>query len=202
MSKVFYNGLSFDSEWEKGFYLHLINDLKINENDIWRNIEPITDLMARKKYTPDFIYYDKGTKTFHIVEVKGNYNPFANHFQDDMIHKEMKAKDQMDLRLYVQSNGIETYFDDHFIYEKVKLLKAYGWVDYEWKNPNNRVSQQKAKINDLSVELKELKEFKKNMLRYLTYHKKIVENQKLTKSQKEWYYNYVNEINKLLEENK
>ena len=188
MGKVNYDNLSFDSEWEKEFYLHLINDLGISKNNIWRNILPITGLIARKRYTPDFIFLKD--KTFHIVEVKGNYNPYANHFQDEMIHKEMKAKDQDELRQYVSINGIDTYFDDKFIYEKVKFLKAYGWVDYDWKNPNTRVSQQKEKINDLSAELKELKEFKKNALRYWSYKFKQANKEKLTKKQCEWLENY------------
>ena len=193
MSRVYYNDLVFDSEWEKEFYIHLLES-GISENNIWRKLIPFTDLMARKKYTPDFIYYKD--KVFHIVEIKGNYNPYANHFQDEMIHKEMKNKTQNELRHYVIENRIETYFDDSFVYEKIKYLKAYGWVDYDWKNPNTRVSQQKAKINDLSVELKELREFKKNAERYFRYHLKVVANEKLTKQQKEWYYNYVEELKK------
>lgn len=190
MARAYYNGLSFDSEWEKDYYIHLLNDLKINENNIWRNIKPFTDLVARKRYTPDMIYYNKAEKKFYIVEIKGNYNPFANHFQDEMIHKEMKAKDQDELRQYVSENGIETYFDEKFQYIKIKYLKAYGWVDYDWKNPNTRVSQQKAKINDLSAELKELKEFKKNALRYWSYKFKQANKEKLTKKQCEWLESY------------
>lgn len=197
MGKVNYDGLSFDSEWEKEFYLHLINDLGISKNNIWRNILPITGLIARKRYTPDFIYLKN--KTFHIIEVKGNYNPYANHFQDEMIHKEMKNKTKDDLREYISINGIDTYFDDKFIYEKVKFLKAYGWVDYDWKNPNTRVSQQKAKINDLSTELKELKEFKKNTMRYFGYSLKLITGKKLTKSQIAWQNNYFDKMMKEVE---
>ncbi|MCR5786466.1 MAG: hypothetical protein K6G28_02035 [Acholeplasmatales bacterium] len=201
MSKAYYNNLTFDSEWEKDYYLHLLNDLKINENNIWRNIKPFTDLMARKKYTPDMIYYNKDEKKFYIVEIKGNYNPFANHFQDEMIHKEMKAKTQDELRHYVIENGIETYFDDTFQYIKIKYLKAHGWVDYDWKNPNTRVSQQKAKINDLSVELKELKAFKKDTIRYWKlFIKSIAEPKKVTKSQEEFMDKYSKEINEYLKE--
>lgn len=194
MAKITYNGITFDSEWEKDYYLYLMNDLKINENNIWRNIKPFTDLMARKKYTPDMIYYNKTEKKFYIVEIKGNYNPFANHFQDDMIHKEMKAKTQDELRHYIIENGIETYFDDTFQYIKLKYLKAHGWVDYDWKNPNTRVSQQKAKINEQKDEIKELKEYKKMTERWLKYHFKLVSGGKLTKQQFEWYQSVGKEL--------
>jgi len=203
MSKVYYDNLLFDSEWEKDYYIYLLKDLKINKSNIWRNIKPFTDLMARKRYTPDIIYYNKAEKKFYIVEIKGNYNPFANHFQDEMIHKEMKAKTEDELENYIRENGIETYFDDSFQYIKIKYLKAHGWVDYDWKNPNTRVSQQKAKINDLSVELKELKEFKKNALRYFGYMSKIDYSfnfKRLTKPQREWFSKYTNKMVKLVQE--
>ena len=198
MGKVYYDNLLFDSEWEKDYYIYLKKEVKADF--IKYHPEPIFDLMARKQYTPDFIYCKDDTCS--VVEVKGNYNPFANHFQDEMIHKEMKAKDYRWLYNYFYKNNIKfTHPEDGYYdlkYEKVKYLKAHGWVDYDWKNPNTRVSQQKVKINDLSVELKELKEFKKNALRYFSYHQKLVKNEKLTKAQREWYYKYVEEIKEQL----
>ena len=94
-------------------------------------------------------------------------------------------------------------FDDSFQYIKIKFLKAYGWVDYDWKNPNTRVSQQKAKINDLSAELKELKDFKKNEMRYWGYVLKMINHEKMTKSQLDWYTTYYNSmVNQVQEERK
>ena len=139
---------------------------------------------------------------FNVIEIKGSYNPFANHFQDEMIHKEMKAKTQEELKQYILENGIEVPNVEplFFNYFKLKKLKQ-GWVDYDFKNPNTIANKRKEKINDLSAELKELKDFKKNALRYYTYHLKIVRNEKLTKQQREWYYKYVEEIKRMVEAN-
>ncbi len=200
MAKVKYDGITFDSEWEKDYYIHLKDEVKADF--IKYHPEPIFDLMARKQYTPDFIYVKDDT--ISVVEVKGNYNPFANHFQDEMIHKEMKAKNYRWLYNYFYKNNIkfshpeDGYYD--LKYEKVKYLQAHGWVDYDWKNPNTRVNQQKAKINDLSAELKELKEFKKNALRYFGYSLKLITGKKLTKSQAAWQNNYFDEMVKLVQE--
>ena len=193
MAKVEYDGITFDSEWEKDYYIYLKEELKADF--IKYHPEPIFDLVARKKYTPDFIYCKEDT--ISVVEVKGGYNPYANHFQDDMIHKEMKAKDYRWLYNYFWKNGInfanseDGYYD--LKYEKVKKLKK-GWVDYDFKNPNTIANKRKEKINDLSSEIKELRDFKKEAERYFRYHLKIVNNEKLTKPQKEWYYNYTKKL--------
>ena len=193
MAKVEYEGTTFDSEWEKDYYIYLKEELKAGF--IKYHPEPIFDLVARKKYTPDFIYCKEDT--ISVVEVKGGYNPYANHFQDDMIHKEMKAKDYRWLYNYFWKNGIKfTHSEDGYYdlkYEKVKKLKK-GWVDYDFKNPNTIANKRKEKINDLSTEIKELRDFKKEAERYFRYHLKIVNNEKLTKPQKEWYYNYMKKL--------
>lgn len=193
MAKVEYEGTTFDSEWEKDYYIYLKEELKAEF--IKYHPEPIFDLVARKKYTPDFIYCKEDT--ISVVEVKGGYNPYANHFQDDMIHKEMKAKDYRWLYNYFWKNGIKfTHSEDGYYdlkYEKVKKLKK-GWVDYDFKNPNTIANKRKEKINDLSTEIKELRDFKKEAERYFRYHLKIVNNEKLTKPQKEWYYNYMKKL--------
>ena len=193
MAKVEFDGITFDSEWEKDYYIYLKEELKANF--IKYHPEPIFDLVARKKYTPDFIYVKEDT--ISVVEVKGGYNPYANHFQDDMIHKEMKAKDYRWLFNYFCKNGIKfTHLEDGYYdlnYEKVKKLKK-GWVDYDFKNPNTIANKRKEKINDLSSEIKELRDFKKEAERYFRYHLKIVNNEKLTKPQKEWYYNYMKKL--------
>lgn len=193
MAKVEYDGITFDSEWEKDYYIYLKEELKADF--IKYHPEPIFDLVARKKYTPDFIYCKEDT--ISVVEVKGGYNPYANHFQDDMIHKEMKAKDYRWLYNYFWKNGIKfTHSEDGYYdlkYEKVKKLKK-GWVDYDFKNPNTIANKRKEKINDLSTEIKALRDFKKDAERYFRYHLKIVQNEKLTKPQKEWYYNYVKKL--------
>lgn len=193
MAKVEFEGITFDSEWEKDYYIYLKEELKVDF--IKYHPEPIFDLVARKKYTPDFIYCKEDT--ISVVEVKGGYNPYANHFQDDMIHKEMKAKDYRWLYNYFWKNGIKfTHSEDGYYdlkYEKVKKLKK-GWVDYDFKNPNTIANKRKEKINDLSAEIKALRDFKKDAERYFRYQLKIAQNEKLTKPQKEWYYNYVKKL--------
>ena len=193
MPKVEYEGITFDSEWEKDYYIYLKEEQKADF--IKYHPEPIFDLVARKKYTPDFIYCKEDT--ISVVEVKGGYNPYANHFQDDMIHKEMKAKDYRWLYNYFWKNGIKfTHSEDGYYdlkYEKVKKLKK-GWVDYDFKNPNTIANKRKEKINDLSTEIKALRDFKKDAERYFRYHIKVVNNEKLTKPQKEWYYNYCKKL--------
>ena len=192
MARVTFDNITFDSEWEKDYYIYLKEELKAD--DIIYHPEPIYDLVARKQYTPDFIYTKWSTNTISVVEVKGNYNPFANHFQDDMIHKEMKAKDYRWLYNYFWKNGIILKQPDNeaynLKYEKVKKLKQ-GWVDYDFKNPNTIANKRKEKINEQSTEIKALSDFKKNAERYFRYHLKIVNNEKLTKPQREWYTNYV-----------
>ena len=189
--KVSFDCFVFDSEWEKDYYCYLKNEL--NADFIKYHPEPITDLVARKKYTPDFIYIKDDT--ISVVEVKGNYNPFANHFQDDMIHKEMKAKDYNWLYNYFCKNGIkfsnseDGYYD--LKYEKVKKLKQ-GWVDYDFKNPNTIANKRKEKITELSSELKELRQFQKDTIRYFSLHNKP----KLTASQKEFMAKYLNQFYK------
>ncbi len=192
VSKIYYDNLSFDSEWEKEYYIYLRDVVKAE--GIWRDLVAIKGLMGRDKYTPDFIYLKD--KVFHIVEVKGNYNPYANHFQDDMIHREMKTKNQQFLRYYVANNGISTYFDNTFVYEKIKKLKAHGWVDYEWKNPNTLSNQRKAKITELEQSMKEINKRLKDYERFVDYVLKIQDGQKLTKQQREWYMNFIKEHKK------
>lgn len=189
MSKVLYDEIMFDSEWEKDYYIYLKDDIKALK--IKYHPKPIFDLVARKQYTPDFIY--QTNDTISVVEVKGNYNPFANHFQDDMIHKEMKAKSLEWLVNYCYENDFHMINPDitTYKYEKVKKLKQ-GWVDYDFKNPNTIANKRKEKINELSSELKELRQFKKDTIRYFSLHNKS----KLTANQKEFIAKYLNQFYK------
>lgn len=200
MPKIKYNGITFDSELEANYYAYLQAAQRSGEVEefTYHPPYPFYHLVGKRDYTPDFIVRE-ADGFITIVETKG-YNPYSKMI-DDQIHNVMQSLDDDRLVNFLENNGFNTkgYLCR---YRKIKYLKAYGFVDWDFKNPNTIANKRKEKINDLEVELKELKEFKKNMLRYLAYHKKIVENQKLTKSQKEWYYNYVNEINKILEENK
>ena len=187
MPKVNYNGKTFDSELEVEYYKCLEE-----RTDILRFIyhpKQIPNFVGKRSYTPDFIvqYQDH----WEIVECKG-YNPYSKMI-DDQIHTIMQQKDETWLRSYIQFNGYYC-IDIPVKYVKVKYLKAYGFVDWDFKNPNTIANKRKAKINDLSSEIKDLREFKKNAERYFKYHLKIVKNEKLTKPQKEWYYKYCEEL--------
>jgi len=185
--KVEYNGKTFDSELEVEYYKYLEE-----RTDILRFIyhpKQIPNFVGKRSYTPDFIvqYQDH----WEIVECKG-YNPYSKMI-DDQIHTIMQQKDETWLRSYIQYNGYYC-IDIPVKYVKVKYLKAYGFVDWDFKNPNTIANKRKAKIEEQSSEIKDLREFKKNAERYFKYHLKIVKNEKLTKPQKEWYYNYVKEL--------
>lgn len=187
MGKVNYNGITFDSELEVEYYKYLDS-----RNDILRfkyHPKQIPNFVGKRSYTPDFIvqYQDH----WEIVECKG-YNPYSKMI-DDQIHNVMLSKSEQWLREYIQYNGYYC-LDVPVKYVKVKYLKAYGFVDWDFKNPNTLANQRKEKILSQKEEIKELKDFKKNAERYFGYHLKIVNNEKLTKSQKEWYYKYVEEL--------
>lgn len=187
MGKVNYDGITFDSELEVEYYKFIEQ-----RNDVLRFVyhpKKIPNLVGKRSYTPDFLvqYMDH----FEIVECKG-YNPYSKMI-DDQIHTIMQSKDEEWLRDYIRYNGYYC-IDWPVKYVKVKYLQAYGFVDWDFKNPNTLANKRKEKILSQKDEIKELKDFKKNAERYFTYHIKIVKNEKLTKPQREWYYKYVEEL--------
>ncbi len=187
MPKVKYDGIQFDSELEVEYYKFIEQ-----RNDVLRFVyhpKQIPNFVGKRSYTPDFIvqYIDH----WEIVECKG-YNPYSKMI-DDQIHNVMQSKDEQYLREYIQYNGYYC-INVPVKYVKVKYLKAYGFVDWDFKNPNTIANKRKVKINEQQDEIKELQEFKKNAERYFKYHLKIVNKEKLTKPQKEWYYKYVEEL--------
>jgi hypothetical protein len=197
MPKVEYNNIKFDSELEVEYYKYL-KELK-NKGEVlnfYYHPDAIQNLVGKRSYTPDFLvaYQDR----IEIVECKG-YNPYSKMI-DDQIHNVMLSKTEYFLKSYicnVKASHIQFFCGKEWdtekkvVYCKVKYLKAYGFVDWDFKNPNTIANKRKEKINEQQDEIKELKEFKKNAERYFKYHLKVVKNQKLTKPQKEWYYKYV-----------
>lgn len=200
MPKVKYDDITFDSELEVEYYKYLV---ELYENGAITSFyyHPSIPIKITKNntYTPDFVvfYLDR---RIEIVETKG-YNPYSK-MRDDMIHQVMLSKSEQELRDWLNKN-YDSLYDNKFqlkfnnysiVYRKVKYLKAYGFVDWDFKNPNTIANKRKEKINDLSTEIKELRDFKKEAERYFRYHLKIVNNEKLTKPQKEWYYNYTKKL--------
>ena len=200
MPKVKYNDITFDSELEVEYYKYLEEQWhKGVVLEILYHPKAIENLVGKRSYTPDFIvlYDDR----IEIIETKG-YNPYSKMI-DDQIHNVMLSKNQWFLANYVAGTRMYwTRFEDwdrnikngNVVYKKIKHIKAYGFVDWDFKNPNTIANKRKEKINDLSTEIKALRDFKKDAERYFRYHLKIVNNEKLTKPQKEWYYNYVKKL--------
>lgn len=204
MPKVEYDNIKFDSELEVEYYKYL-KELKnkCEVLDFYYHPDAIQNLVGKRSYTPDFLvaYQDR----IEIVECKG-YNPYSKMI-DDQIHNVMLSKTEYFLKSYfcdVKARNIHFFCgkewdtEKEVVYRKVKYLKAYGFVDWDFKNPNTIANKRKEKINEQAQELKELKDFKKNALRYFTYHLKLVNNEKLTKAQREWYFKYVEEIKKMI----
>ena len=200
MAKVKYNDITFDSELEVEYY-KCLDELwhKGEVLEILYHPKAIENLVGKRSYTPDFcvLYPDR----IEIIETKG-YNPYSKMI-DDQIHNVMLSKNQWFLANYVAGTRMYwTRFEDwdrnikngNVVYKKLKYLKAYGFVDWDFKNPNTIANKRKEKINDLSTEIKALRDFKKDAERYFRYHIKVVNNEKLTKPQKEWYYNYVKKL--------
>ena len=200
MPKVKYDDITFDSELEVEYYKYL---MELYANGVITSFyyHPTIPIKITKNntYTPDFVVFYMDRR-IEIVEVKG-YNPYSK-MRDDMIHQVMLAKSEQELKDWLNKN-YDSVYDNKFqlkfnnysvVYRKVKYLKSYGFVDWDFKNPNTIANKRKEKINDLSTEIKELRDFKKEAERYFRYHLKIVNNEKLTKPQKEWYYNYTKKL--------
>ena len=200
MPKVKYDDITFDSELEVEYYKYLVElyEKGVITSFYYHPSIPIK-ITKNNTYTPDFVVFYLDNK-IEIVETKG-YNPYSK-MRDDMIHQVMQSKSEQELRDWLNKN-YDSLYDNKFqlkfnnysvVYRKVKYLKAYGFVDWDFKNPNTIANKRKEKINDLSTEIKELRDFKKEAERYFRYHLKIVNNEKLTKPQKEWYYNYTKKL--------
>lgn len=204
MAKVNYNGITFDSELEVEYYKYLEEEKrKGNVLNFYYHPDAIQNLVGKRSYTPDFLvaYHDR----IEIVEDKG-YNPYSKMI-DDQIHNVMLSKSDEFLLNYVLDYIVSEYEEDEdsglfsdwmstnkVVYRKIKYLKAYGFVNWDFKNPNTLANKRKEKIIEQKDEIKELRDFKKDAERYFRYHLKIVDNEKLTKPQREWYFKYVEEI--------
>ena len=203
MPKVKYDDITFDSELEVEYYKYL-QGLKMQGKVITYNYHPAVPIQITKNnsYTPDFVVFYPNSK-IEIIETKG-YNPYSK-MRDDMIHQVMLSKTEQQLRDWISLNYRFNFYGNsvncnsyRVEYKKVKYLKAYGFVDWDFKNPNTIANKRKEKIQEQTTEIKELRDFKNNAIRYFTYHLKIVNNEKLTKPQREWYYKYIEEIKKLV----
>lgn len=185
MPKVRYDDIIFDSELEVEYYKYLKNN---NLEFIYHPIKPIK-INSNNTYTPDFIVFYENK--IEIVETKG-FNQFS-YMRDNIIHNYMKELNTDQLLEYLYSNDIqeqETIGKD-ILYKKYKYLKSFGWVDYDFKNPNTIANKRKEKINELEIEIKKLKEYQKNTQRYFNY---LSKGNKLNKQQQEWKIKFEKEV--------
>ena len=180
MPKVEYDNIVFDSQLEVDYYKYLKEQK--NVYFVYHPKIPI-QVTNGNKYYPDFVVYYGDTRC-EIVETKG-YSQFS-FMKDNMIHNIMLAKTENELKEWLRINGLR--YDYPTKYRKIKFLKAYGFVDWDFKNPNTIANKRKEKITDLEAELKEYKNKVKDYERFMKYLYKP--NKKLTKNQLHWKQNF------------
>ena len=188
MGKVNYNGIAFDSDLEVEYYKHLIEKHKTGDviQFIYHPRVPIK-ITKNNSYTPDFIVI-YSNHNIEIIETKG-YNPYSK-MKDDMTHNIMLQKSSDELSQWLCNNGIVPADRSFVRYRKIKYLQTFGFVDWDFKNPNTLANKRKEKIDLLEQELKEAKLKIKKYERYLNYF--LLEG-KLTKKQREWMLRFVEE---------
>ena len=191
MPKVMYNNITFDSELEVDFYKCLVeNNIEFIYQNEYRKTPIHINLGRRKTYVPDFIVFDNDNKKICIVEMKGYAKWSAN--EDNNIMDFMNNKVETDIGFlaeWLAELNIDTRGWD-ITYKRLKRIKSIGFVDWNYKNPNSLSNKRKVKIAEQSLEIKDLRDFKKKVERYYGYLRKIKNNEKLTKSQNEWIKEY------------
>ena len=156
MPKVRYDNIIFDSELEVEYYKYLKeNNIRFMYQNEYNNNPIKINLGRRKTYTPDFIVFDDENKIIKIIELKGYAKWSAN--EDNNIMDFMKNKVATDKDFLIEwlaQLDIDTRGWD-IDYSRLKHLKAYGFVDFNFKNPNSISNQRKNKIIELDKEIKE-----------------------------------------------
>lgn len=185
--KINYENIVFDSELEMNYFIYLKeNNIKYLYQDKYRDKPIKINLGRRKTYVPDYIIFDEENKVIKIIELKGYAKWSAN--EDNNIMDFMKNKvltDKQFLIDWLVSLDINVCGYD-IDYQRLKHLKNFGFVDFDFKNPNTLSNQRKNKIIELEQEIKENKEYRKNVERYFSYLRNIKNGKKLTKAQIEW----------------
>ena len=190
--KETYKNRTFDSTLEIQYFQFLEeNNIRFLYQDQYKNKPIKINLARRKTYTPDFIVFDDVNKIIKIIELKGYAKWSANEDNNIMDFMRNKVATDKDFLIsWLCEIDIDTRGWD-IEYYRLKHLKSFGWVDYDFKNPNTIANKRKAKINELEIEIKELKEYKKNVQRYFSY---LSKSDKLNKQQKEWKLNFEKEV--------
>lgn len=186
MPKVEYMGAVYDSQLEVDYLKHIV-DLHLSGDVISWIYHPIAiQLTNKNKYTPDFVvvYADH----IEIIETKG-YNQYSVA-RDTMTHNMMLAKSELELQHWLQyENGIQIK-GRHVVYRKIKKLSKYGFVDWDFKNPDT-LSNKRAKARDEAIS--SLKQANQELKDYKRYFKYKESTKKLSKSQTEWLAAFIKE---------
>lgn len=193
MPRVEYKGITFDSELEIKYYdeLEEKNIRFMYQNQYKKNSIKVVNCGRRKTYVPDFIVFDDINNIITIVELKG-FNKWNGREDDDVMNfmKNKVAYDKPFLFGWLKSIGINTNGWD-VGYQRIKHLKTYGFVDYDFKNPNTVANKRKEKIIELENELKPLRNRLKDIDRYFSY----LQKEKLSKAQKLWVESFEKDNN-------
>lgn len=190
--KINYNNIEFDSDLEVEYYKYLqANNIRFKYQNEYSKTPIKISLGRRKTYTPDFIIYDDKNKKIRIIETKGYAKWSAN--EDNNIMDFMKyqvAENSVFLISWLKEANL--YEEGYSLeYQRIRYNRTFGWVDYNFKNPNTLANKRKQKINDLQSDLKELIKFKKDTLRYF---KLSNSSKKLTESQKIFMNDYITKL--------
>lgn len=190
--KETYKNRNFDSTLEIQYFQFLEeNNIRFLYQDQYKNKPIKINLGRRKTYTPDFIVFDDVNKIIKIIELKGYAKWSANEDNNIMDFMRNKVATDKDFLIsWLCEIDIDTRGWD-IEYYRLKHLKSFGWVDYDFKNPNTIANKRKAKINELEIEIKELKEYQKNTQRYFSY---LSKGNKLNKQQQEWKLKFEKEV--------
>lgn len=181
--KINYDNLTFDSELEIKYYQSLKdNDADFVYQNVYKNKPIKINLGRRKTYTPDFVVYDNDLKQIVVTELKGYAKWSAN--EDNNICDFMKNKAETDkefIKDWLTSNNLmkKGYT---IVFKRLKFLKSYGFVDYDFKNPNTIAKKRLDKIKKLDASVHDLTKELDDFKRYYRYKKKV----KLNGSQVKW----------------
>ena len=195
--KTNYNDIELDSDLEAQYYQYLQNNNIRFKYQIEYNKTPIKISLGRRKtYTPDFVVYDDENKKIRIIETKGYAKWSANEDNNIMDFMKYQVKENpsfliawlKEANLYEEGYTIE--------YQRIRYNKSFGWVDYNFKNPNTRVNKQKEKIKELEAENKSLQKFQKDTIKYF---KLMKSTKKRSLSQSEFIVSYENIIQSMLD---
>lgn len=196
--KTNYNDIEFDSDLEAEYYKYLqTNNIRFKYQNEYSRTPIKISLGRRKTYTPDFVVYDNENKKIRIIETKGYAKWSANEDNNIMDFMKYQVSENpafliswlKEANLYEEGYSLE--------YQRIRYNKTFGWVDYNFKNPNSRVNKQKEKIKELELENKSLQKFQKDTIKYF---KLMKSTKKRSLSQCVFIGSYENIIQSMLDE--